>query len=64
MEEYTDWAFIDRHVFYNGKHISTEVLTIRFLDLVKATWARSEQRVEMLEMLFDTARMRWQDDEP
>ena len=58
---YTDWAFIDRHVFYGGKHISTELLTIRFLDKVKATWATPEQRVEMLEILFDTARMDWKD---
>jgi len=64
IAEYTDWAFIDRHVFYNGRHISTEILTIRFLDLVKATWATPEQRIEMLETLFDTARMWWPGEEP
>ena len=25
-------AFIDRHVFYDGRHISTELLTIYFVD--------------------------------
>ena len=64
IADYTDWAFIDRHVFYNGRHISTEILTIRFLDLVKPTWATPEQRIEMLETLFDTARMWWPGEEP
>jgi poly-gamma-glutamate synthesis protein (capsule biosynthesis protein) len=62
--EYTHWAFIDRHVFYDGRHISTELLTIRFLDRVKATWASPEERVEMLEMLFDTGRMMWPGTKP
>lgn len=59
IDTYTHWGFIDRHVFYQGRHISTELLTIRFLDRVKATWATPEERVEMLEMIFNTARMDW-----
>ncbi len=61
VAEFTDWGFIDRHVFYQGRHISTELLTIRFLDRVKATWATPEERVEMLEIIFDTARMDWKE---
>lgn len=64
VAQYTDWGFIDRHVFYYGRHISTELLTIRFLDKVKATWATPEQRAEMLEIIFDTSRMWWPGTEP
>ena len=61
LKEYTHWGFIDRHVFYQGKHISTELLTIRFLDRVKPTWATQVEREEMLELLFNTVRMAWKD---
>lgn len=61
VAQYTDWGFIDRHVFYQGRHISTELLTIRFLDRVKATWATPQERIEMLETIFNTARMDWKD---
>ncbi len=64
VAQYTDWGFIDRHVFYEGRYISMELLTIRFLDKVKATWATPEQRAEMLEIIFDTSRMWWPGTEP
>ncbi len=59
--EYSHLSFIDRHVFYEGRHISTELLTIRFYDWVKPVWTTPEQRAEMLKMLFNTPRMNWKD---
>ena len=48
----TATAFIDRHVFYNGKHISTELLTIRFLDFARARPMTLTEREDLLRIVF------------
>ncbi len=48
-------AFIDRHVFYNGHHISTEILTIQFPDSLTPVWADAATRQEMLNLFFWTS---------
>ena len=48
----TAMAFIDRHIFYNGKHISTELLTIKFLDYARARPMTPAEREELLRIVF------------
>lgn len=48
----TATAFIDRHIFYNGKHISTELLTIQFLDYARARPMTQAEREELLRTVF------------
>jgi hypothetical protein len=47
-----DDAFIDRHVFYAGQHISTELITIRFVDLARSRLMTPEERAHFLEIIF------------
>ena len=48
----TATAFIDRHVFYDGRHISTELLTIRFEDYARARPMTTQERETLLETVF------------
>ena len=48
----TATAFIDRHIFYGGKHISTELLTIKFLDFARARPMTQPEREELLRIVF------------
>jgi poly-gamma-glutamate synthesis protein (capsule biosynthesis protein) len=48
----TATAFIDRHIFYNGKHISTELLTIQFVDYARARPMTQTEREELLRTVF------------
>jgi len=45
-------AFIDRHVIYAGRHISTELLTIQFVDYARARPMTSAERQQLLETIF------------
>jgi hypothetical protein len=47
-----DDAFIDRHVFYNGQYISTELITIHFVDFARPRLMTPEERAHFLEILF------------
>ncbi|MFO3796000.1 MAG: CapA family protein [Anaerolineales bacterium] len=44
--------FLDRHVFYDGRHISTELLTAILEDLARPRQMTSEERRAFLEMYF------------
>jgi len=48
----TQQAFIDRHVFYAGKYINTELLTIRFVDYARSRPMTPEERAELLDTVF------------
>jgi poly-gamma-glutamate synthesis protein (capsule biosynthesis protein) len=48
----TATAFIDRHIFYNGKHISTELLTIIFEDFARARPMTPGEREALLRTVF------------
>jgi poly-gamma-glutamate synthesis protein (capsule biosynthesis protein) len=48
----TATAFIDRHIFYDGKHISTELVTIKFLDYARARPMTETEREELLRIVF------------
>jgi poly-gamma-glutamate synthesis protein (capsule biosynthesis protein) len=51
----TATAFIDRHIIYNGKHISTELLTIKFVDYARARPMTAPERVELLRLVFNAS---------
>ncbi|MGM0373427.1 MAG: CapA family protein [Chloroflexota bacterium] len=48
-------AFVDRHVFYEGKHISTELLTMVFVDYARARPMTVEERRELLQDTFEAS---------
>ena len=48
-------AFIDRHVFYDGRHIGTELLTITFLDFAKPRPMTDEERAQLLTKVFEVS---------
>ncbi|HSN93899.1 MAG TPA: CapA family protein, partial [Anaerolineaceae bacterium] len=50
-----DKAFIDRHVFYDGRYISTEILTVQFPNSLTPVWADTPTRSELLNMFFWTS---------
>ncbi len=45
-------AFIDRHVFYNGRYISTELITIWFVDYAKTRFMEPDERADLLRIIF------------
>jgi poly-gamma-glutamate synthesis protein (capsule biosynthesis protein) len=45
-------AFIDVHVFYGNRHISTELITILFEDLARARLMNPEEREDLLQTVF------------
>lgn len=45
-------AFIDRHVFYDGKYISTELFTIQFVDFAQTRFMTPEERADLLHTIF------------
>jgi Bacterial capsule synthesis protein PGA_cap len=57
--EETRQAFIDRHVFYNGKHISSELLTIEFTDYAHSQLMSLESRQSLLEIVFNASLWDW-----
>ena len=51
----TATAFIDRHIFYNGKHINTELLTIKFIDFARARPMTEAEREVLLRKIFQAS---------
>jgi hypothetical protein len=51
----TRQATIDRHVFYAGRHISTELLTIEFIDLAQSRPMTTGERQALLEIVFENS---------
>jgi poly-gamma-glutamate synthesis protein (capsule biosynthesis protein) len=47
-----DDAFIDRHVFYNGRYIGTELITIVFEDYARPRLMTAEERESFLNKIF------------
>jgi hypothetical protein len=45
-------AFIDQHVFYNGRYISTELFTIQFIDNARSRFSKIEERKGVLGKVF------------
>ena len=45
-------AFIDRHIFYDGRYINTELLTIRFTNAALSHYSEGEERTTLLDRIF------------
>lgn len=45
-------AFMDRHVFYDGRYINTELLTIMFTDMARPRLMTADERADLLETVF------------
>lgn len=48
-------AFIDRHIFYDGRYISTELLTIKFIDYARARPMTADERAALLFTTFSAS---------
>ena len=48
-------AFIDRHIFYDGRYISTELVPITFVDLARPRLMTPEERAEFLKIIFSAS---------
>ncbi len=48
----TRWEIIDRHVFYDGRHIATELLTAMLEDYARPRPMTTEERTTFLKQLF------------
>jgi hypothetical protein len=48
----TRQGFIDQHVFYDGRYISTELLTIYFIDYARARPMTPAERLDLLTAVF------------
>ncbi len=51
-------AFIDRHVFYDGKYINTELLTIRFTNCALSHYMEPDDRAALLSRIFKVSEIR------
>lgn len=47
-----DDAFIDRHVFYDGRYIATELITIKFVDYARPRLMTASEREQILDTVF------------
>ena len=45
-------AFLDRHVFYDGRYIGTELITIMFIDMARPRLMTEEERADLLGTVF------------
>lgn len=50
-------AFLDRHVFYDGKYLGVELITVQFFNWSTPTLMTPEAREEMLTRLFEYSQM-------
>ncbi len=50
---HTRQALIARHVFYDGRHIGTELFTIMFVDFARPRFSTPEERVQLLTWVFE-----------
>jgi poly-gamma-glutamate synthesis protein (capsule biosynthesis protein) len=55
VSEATRQGFIDLHVFYNGQHISTELITIYFIDYARARLMTPQERANLLRAVFSAS---------
>ena len=48
----TRQAFIDRHIFYGGRYLGAELLTMLFVDFARPRPMTSEERLDLLRAVF------------
>jgi len=52
MDKWNRQAFIDRHIFYNGHHINTELITIILEDYARPRVMTDQEREKLLKRVF------------
>jgi len=55
MVEKNRREFIDRHIIYDGEYINTELLTALLVDWSRPTPMSNEERIELLEEIFNAS---------
>lgn len=50
-----NYAFIDRHIFYDGRYISTELIPIRFVDMARPRLMTEDERIDFLKIIFQAS---------
>ena len=53
MGENTTRALIARHVIYGGRHLSTEIFTIHFIDFSRPLFLEGDERTRLLRQVFE-----------
>lgn len=48
-------AFIDEHIFYDGKHINTRLITIKFIDLARSRFMDEQERETLQNTVFNAS---------
>ncbi len=51
----TRWEFIDRHIFYEGRYLGTELVTAMLEDYARPKLMTPEERVSLLQMIFNAS---------
>ena len=52
QETAADQAFIDLHIFYDGRYLGTELVTLQFVDLARSRLMLPQERAELLGKVF------------
>jgi hypothetical protein len=52
LQRETELAFIDRHVFYQGRYLGTELITIQFVDSARPRFMTPGERADFLATVF------------
>ncbi len=52
---YTNYGFLDRHVFYDGKYLGVEPLPIQFKDYSQPVWLEEATRSWLMEVFFSVS---------
>ena len=52
---YTNYGFLDRHVFYDGKYLGVEPLPIQFKDYSQPVWPDEPTRSWLMEVFFSVS---------
>lgn len=48
-------AFIDRHIFYDGRYLGVELLTLRFEDFLRSRPMTADERRQLLQVIFEAS---------
>ncbi|MGD0807574.1 MAG: CapA family protein [Anaerolineales bacterium] len=54
-QEETRDAFIDRHVFYNGRYLGADLITITFVDYARPRFMTTKERANFLATVFSAS---------
>lgn len=55
VPEATRDAFIDRHVFYNGRYLGADLITITFVDYARPRFMTAKERAKFLATVFSAS---------